>query len=279
MRKLLVTDIDGTLAHRDQISGGVVRTCEALRAEGWDIAVATGRILASAMKYIRAVGGIGPAIVYDGARLMCSRTGNEIWGVKFPASVVEEVLEKLWSSHAGIQVFGDEIVLCRKGDEMARRYFAALGVPVDDSLDRPRMVENVYRIIFYGDPSEIRILEKRMSGIFEDRARAVLAGDGFLDILPPGTSKGAALEKLIGSMPEDERPGIIAAAGDHMNDLELLEYADISITMSDAGPSLLGAADIILPPAREQGFSEIFQPLEEAAGVLQVAIASAGNGR
>lgn len=279
MRKLLVSDIDGTLAHRDHVPDGVVRACEALRAEGWDIALATGRILASAMKYVRAVGGVDPVIVYDGARVMCSTTGEEIWGKKLPAFVVEEILEKLWRSNGGIQVFGDEIVFCRKGDEMARKYFAALGVPVDDSLDRPRTIENVYRIIIFGDPHEIRILERRMSGIFEDRARAVLAGEGFLDILPPGVSKGSALGKLIGSMHEDERPVIIAAAGDNMNDLELLNLADIAVTMSDADLSLLEVADIIIPPAREHGFSEIFQPLEEAAAVLQCAAASLVNDR
>ncbi|MDO9508114.1 MAG: HAD family hydrolase [Thermovirgaceae bacterium] len=264
MRKLLVADIDGTLAHGDHIPFEVVKVCETLRSEGWDIAVATGRILASAQKHIRVVGAVSSAIVYDGARVMSSMTGEEIWGQKLPASVVEEALEMVWDSPAGIQVFGDEKVLCRKNDKMARKYFATLGVPVDDTLDRPRSVDGVYRIIIYGDPDEVQALENRITGIFKNRARSVLAGNGFLDILPPGVSKGRALEKLIGSMPEDERPIIVAAAGDHMNDLELLQFADISITMSDAQPSLLEIADIVLPPASEQGFSKILEPLEEA---------------
>lgn len=273
MRKLLVTDIDGTLAHEDHVPAEVVDICKALRSEGWDIVVATGRILASALKHIRTVGAASPAIVYDGARIMHSMTGEEIWGQKLPPSVVEEVLETVWGTSAGIQVFGDETVLCRNGDEMARKYFASLGVSVDGSLVRPRQVEGTYRMIFYGDPHEILILENRISTILKGRARTVLAGNGFLDVLPNGVSKGAALERFINSMPEDDRPIVIAAAGDHMNDLELLEYADIAVTMSDARPALLDVADIILPPAMEHGFSRIFEPIEGAAAVLQSAAA------
>lgn len=273
MRKLLVTDIDGTLAHGDHVPEGTVRACEVLRAEGWDIVLATGRILASALKHINAVGAISPAIVYDGARVMNSVTGEEIWGKQLPPSVVEEVLDRVWDSPAGIQIFGDEAVLCRNGDKMARKYFSSLGVPVDDSLDRPRPVEGVYRMILYGDPEEVRIVESSISCAFKGRARAVMAGNGFLDILPPGVSKGTALENLIELMPEEDRPLIIAAAGDHMNDLELLQYADIAVTMSDARSPLIEAADIVLPSASEHGFSKIFEPLEEAAAVFHCAAA------
>jgi hypothetical protein len=55
----------------------------------------------------------------------------------------------------------------------------------------------------------------------------------------------------------------VAAAGDHLNDLELLEAADISITMRDAPEELLEVADFILPPASEEGFSNILDILRE----------------
>ncbi|MDT8283922.1 MAG: HAD hydrolase family protein [Thermovirgaceae bacterium] len=266
MRKLLVTDIDGTLAHGDHIPDGVVMACDALRAGSWDIAVATGRILASARRHISAVGAVPQAILYDGARIMHSGTGKEIWGEKLAPRAVEEILGTALSSSADIQVFGNETVLCRKGDCLAGKYFASLGVPVDDSLDRPMPLEGVYRIILHGDPREMELLGERISIALDGMARAVLAGSGFLDILAPGVSKGAALQNLLGSMPDNERYMVVAAAGDHMNDLELLRSADIAVTMSDAPPPLLEIADIVLPSASEQGFSRILAPLENALG-------------
>jgi hydroxymethylpyrimidine pyrophosphatase-like HAD family hydrolase len=264
MKKLLVTDIDGTIAHGDHITGEAVDICRALRAEGWEILLATGRILASAGKYFTASGALPRAIVYDGARIMDFTSGEEIWGRKLDPQVVESVLASAWDLPLGVQVFGDESVLCRRNDDLARRYFSSIGVPVDGSLDRPAPVEGVYRIIFYGNPDDTGVLEECLS-LDLGEVRTVLAGNGFLDVLPPGVSKGSALERLILAMPEDERPLIVAAAGDHMNDLELLEYADIAITMSDAQPSLLEMADIVLPPASLNGFSKILEPLEEAS--------------
>lgn len=262
---MLVTDIDGTIAHGDHITGEVAEVCKALRAEGWEIVLATGRILASARKYFTASGASSQAIVYDGARLMDFTSGEEIWGMKLAASVVESVLASAWYLPLGIQVFGDERVLCRGNDDLAKKYFSSIGVPVDGSLDRPGPIEGVYRIIFYGHPDETGNLQEVLSQSLEEGARTAFAGNRFLDVLPPGVSKGNALERLILAMPADERPSIVAAAGDHMNDLELLEYADIAITMSDAQPALIEMADILLPPASLNGFSGILDPLEEAA--------------
>ena len=84
MRKLLVTDIDGTLAHRDHVCDEVVQTCRRLKDDGWEIIIATGRILASARRLMRAVGALPQAIVYDGARIMTDGTGEELWGRPSP---------------------------------------------------------------------------------------------------------------------------------------------------------------------------------------------------
>ncbi|HDQ93639.1 MAG TPA: haloacid dehalogenase, partial [Synergistetes bacterium] len=45
MKRLLVADIDGTLAYDDHVPDDVSETCRALVAMGWDIVLATGRIL------------------------------------------------------------------------------------------------------------------------------------------------------------------------------------------------------------------------------------------
>lgn len=263
MRKLLVTDIDGTMAHNDHISHEVLKTCELVREEGWEIMVATGRILASARKHIRDTGSIDHAIVYDGARIMSDRSGKEIWGSRLTSETVEWILEAVWGPSPGIQVFGDEEVICRPDDGLARKYFSALGVPVRGDLAKPRPVEGIYRIIIHGEPDRINRVGEEMGRSLGGRARSVLAGKGFLDILPPGVSKGSALERFIGSDPGCGDGIVVAAAGDHLNDLELLMSAHIPITMSDAPGELLEAADHVLPPASEGGFSKILDILRE----------------
>jgi hydroxymethylpyrimidine pyrophosphatase-like HAD family hydrolase len=82
-----------------------------------------------------------------------------------------------------------------------------------------------------------------------------MAGKRFLDILPPGVSKGAALEWYLESLPSWQR--IVVAVGDHLNDEDLLRRADIAVSMEDAPPELRESADILLPPASEGGFSKL----------------------
>ena len=61
-----------------------------------------------------------------------------------------------------------------------------------------------------------------------------------LDLLPPGCSKGAALDSLArirGLVPQQ-----IMAIGDNLNDLEMLEYAGRGVVMANAGPEMLARA-------------------------------------
>lgn len=59
--------------------------------------------------------------------------------------------------------------------------------------------------------------------------------------------------------------GPVIAAGDDLNDLSLLEKADVSIAMKNAPQQLLNIADIIAPTALEQG---IITGLKEAIRTL-----------
>jgi hydroxymethylpyrimidine pyrophosphatase-like HAD family hydrolase len=61
-----------------------------------------------------------------------------------------------------------------------------------------------------------------------------------LDLLPPGCSKGAALDSLArirGLAPEQ-----IMAIGDNLNDLEMLEYAGHAVVMGNASEEILALA-------------------------------------
>jgi Cof subfamily protein (haloacid dehalogenase superfamily) len=61
-----------------------------------------------------------------------------------------------------------------------------------------------------------------------------------LDLLPPGCSKGAALDSLarIRGLERNQ----IMAIGDNLNDLEMLEYAGRAVVMANAGKEVLSLA-------------------------------------
>lgn len=260
--KLLVTDIDGTLTAENSVPEPVIEACARLRRAGWRFMIATGRIWASARPFAEAIGSDLPAIVYDGARIMQGEAGKTAFREwRISSRIAGEVLSLGWESSLLVQAYGDEEVTCRPSDEVTRRFFRSLGVAVKPDLVSPRLSYNPYRIIYYGDPVEARDLGERIKNSMKGRVEATLAGEGFLDILAPRVSKGAALRAFL----EDSGHKFdrIVAAGDHLNDVDLLREADLAVTFRDAPQEVMAAAHLVLPPASQMGFLELCRFLEE----------------
>ena len=57
-----------------------------------------------------------------------------------------------------------------------------------------------------------------------------------LDLLPPGVSKGWALERLAARLGVDRKETM--AIGDNWNDVDMLEWAGQGIVMANAAPEL-----------------------------------------
>jgi hypothetical protein len=121
--------------------------------------------------------------------------------------------------------------------------------------------DGYFRGIAYGAPKDIQEVRRTVEKALGDRATLTMAGDSFLDILPPGVSKGAALDWYLESLPEQRR--VIVAVGDHLNDKDLLERADIAVSMEDAPLEIRRVADILLPPASEGGFRKLADYLRD----------------
>lgn len=251
-KKILVTDIDGTLSSGEIVHPEVVSACARLRDNNWQIMVATGRILATAIEHIKAIGAWAPAIVYDGARLMDPMTGRSLWEAGLPPEIVNKVLEAGWNFPLELQIFTDEAAICRKNDRETRLFLTRADVPVFDNLQEPRVKDRVFRIIFYGNEHEILRLEEFIEETLGDFVDVMRSGDDFLDVVPVGVSKGAALSHYIEQLGIE--PEIIVAAGDHCNDLALFDEAHLRIAPSDAVPEILERAHVIMPPVREKGF-------------------------
>ena len=255
--RLLVADIDGTVAHDDHISDETALAFENLKRGGWRVMLATGRILASAMPHIHRIGADSPVIVYDGARVMDPFSGASLFESLLSADAVTRLLEAVWDFPMRVQVYGDEQVRCRPDDEQTAEFFRSIDVAVELDLTDPFTTTAAYRIILHGQPDQAEKMLHAARDRTAGMAEVTLAGPGFIDILPCGVSKGSALMRYIETLPERERPKIVAAAGDHMNDMEMLRAADIALAPSDAAPSLLKLADALFPPAAEGGFSKV----------------------
>ncbi len=77
------------------------------------------------------------------------------------------------------------------------------------------------------------------------------------------SQKEASKARALGHFMEKDGPLIVA--GDDYNDVDMVKMGDVKIVMENAPQELHSLADILAPPAKEQG---IIPALEEAIGKL-----------
>ncbi|AFM21232.1 MAG TPA: HAD family hydrolase [Acetomicrobium flavidum] len=250
--KWIVLDLDGTVIYDDRVPRDVARSAELLKSSGWSLIVATGRILAGALRHIRSLGALWPAIVYDGARVMDPKSGAVYFERRMPADVAREVLRLGFDFPLEVQVYGDEAVRCRPSDLLSIAYFKSLDVKLEPVLLSSDIKDDVFRILYFGKPALVAKLKGMLEGSLSGKVNITLAGDDFLDVLPLGTSKGSALAEL------KKLSGLndvyVVGVGDHMNDLEMLGICDFKVAPEDAVSDILEMADLVIPPASRKGF-------------------------
>ena len=256
LMKLLVTDIDSTLSLGSTVSEEVVSACRTLNNSGWQIMIATGRTISSCLSHIRQISALDIAIVYDGARVMSANSGMEIMGFELSRDDAREIMEFSWNLDLDleIQITGDEIVYCRDSDMETRKFCWETGLACSTVDSQSKIIGKIFRVAFWGDTNIIRSFELTLKDRFREKFSITRGGDNFLDVLRGGISKGYALSELI-SRGYIRAPELIIAAGDHMNDFELLSYADISAAPHNCATEVLKLADIIMPSVEDHGFS------------------------
>jgi Cof subfamily protein (haloacid dehalogenase superfamily) len=257
---MIAIDIDGTLMP----SAGVImsrRNQEALRqaeAAGIEVVIATGRRHAYAIPLLRQAG-LRPETVMISSNGTVTRTfsGESIDRWLLPSDTARNLCGLL-RQFGGTTVFtfdrgGDHELVIESLHQLhdriaawvdANRAFLKEVVPLERAFDEG---ESPVQGMVCGTVAEMRIAEERLgqsefAGQIElHRTEYPHRNLSILDILPPGVSKGTALERL--AMRRGFRAGEIVAIGDNYNDLSMLEYAGRGVLMGNAPEELIEMAE------------------------------------
>jgi Cof subfamily protein (haloacid dehalogenase superfamily) len=256
--QLIAIDIDGTLmpSTGPRISP---RNCAAIRAAeaaGIEIVIATGRRQAYAMPLIAQLG-------LDENSVMISSNGAVVRG--FDGQLLDRrflPVETARQLSVALRCYGTMVfTFDREGTgalviESMQQLHARIDRWVE--ANRPYLVEvqPIERAFDGGEEpiqgmicgtvaemiaAEKQLLASDLAGqIAMHRTEYASRNLSILDLLPPGCSKGAALDSLArirGLEPEQ-----IMAIGDNLNDLEMLEYAGRSVVMANASEEMLALA-------------------------------------
>lgn len=263
--KVLVTDVDGTIMKDGYINRNVRISFEKLKRQGWVIILATARIFQTSQNVIQALEPYKYCIFSDGAQVYNINTGQVIHEQYIDATCARSVISKIWDLPLEIQLFASDRVFFRVDDMHSRSFFKNFDMKVtnDLSLEVLGAIQPVH-IMLYGDRSILKIageMIERGSSSQETGINMVWAGENFLDILPPGTSKASAFITMREQL--DVNPHVVVTVGDHVNDLEMMKISDLSACPSSAIADIRNIADIEIPEDSPGGIANLVDLLIE----------------
>ena len=244
MRKLIATDLDGTILFNRQVSPEDLAAMERWRRAGHLLVMDTGKSVFATRDALGPCGvSFDYAVAFTGAvltdgdyRLLSARY--------LPDGVVQEIVSHL-TDISGITVFAttletDYVLLNTLGDvssilrvfsplaltEVADHRFIGVPVRVPDDAENDRVAQV--------------ITECCGSGI------ELYRNQDFLDVVPAGCSKGQGLTDLLAG-PLTGQEVETWSVGDSWNDLSMHAVADHGIALPWSPPQVVAACERVVP--------------------------------
>jgi Cof subfamily protein (haloacid dehalogenase superfamily) len=265
--RLVVVDLDGTARSRSQgITAGVREAVAAAQSRGVLVCVATGRMWRSAEPWVRTLGADSPAILYNGGQVLNFTTGHTLYERRLPRLAAQEALT-LVRRVPEVQplLYARDRVYAERRHPLADAYAVddGLSYEVVPSLD-PLLDEDPHKLLIIGARERIEALQGtvRQAGL---PIHAVQSEPVYLEILPSGVSKGAALRAMVEALGTSIEETI--AIGDNWNDLEMIEAAGLGVAMGHAPEGVRGRADYVCGTAEEEGVREVIERFVLATGL------------
>ncbi|HWG99024.1 MAG TPA: HAD family hydrolase [Pilimelia sp.] len=268
--KLIATDLDGTLVRSDEtVSAFTHDVLDRVRAAGVPVVAATGRgprladmtrndiraadylVMAGGGRVVDQRGPGGPRVLrderLDGARLAVLLARLE--AIVGPLTVMVEALDSpdapLWGDYDTTWCYPDRFEPRDREECLAgsviKAFARAPGRHVDEFLALARTV------------------------IPAEEATVTQAGQGFLEICPPGVDKASGLALVARALGVD--PADVLVFGDMPNDLPMFAWAGWGrVAVSNAHPTVRAAADEITLRNDEDGVAVYLAGLLARAG-------------
>ena len=250
--KIIFFDIDDTL--RNSKTGFVPSTIptafKQLRDKGILTGIATGRGIFGVVPEIKA---LKPDffVTLNGAYIE-DKKGNVIYSNKIAKDKVEEYIT--WTKEVGIDygLVGSHAAKLSRRTEMISQAIDPIYPDLEVDPDFYQK-EDIYQMWTFEEQGDDLVLPESLASTL----RMVRWHEHSSDVVPISGSKAAGVAKVVDQL--GLKPENVMVFGDGLNDLELFDYAGISVAMGVSHEKIKEKADYITKTLEEDG---IFDALE-----------------
>lgn len=239
-------DIDGTLIslNTHKIPDTTVRCLNELRRKGIKLFIATGR-------HKRETTMIDSYFKFDGYVTLngqyCFNEQDVIYKKCIDKKVIEKVVEHTKNNIYSCFFLDEHEINANRIDDDVVKLCKDVSLNIPNECDSMHVLnKDIYQLLVLLKRGTEKILFKDIDNIEVTRWH-----DDFVDVMPKGGSKRIGIEKILEhyKISKDE----IMAFGDGENDIDMLQYSKIGISMGNASDKVKKHADYVTSHVDDDG--------------------------
>ena len=264
---VLMSDIDGTLlSERGGVPKRNIEALERFTAAGGRFGVATGRALNITRPIVDCLPINFPCVMYNGGVTYSFEKEEYLDQVFLPRETVR-YFEKIWQAFpdcGAIWVADDYFDLEGSTEEKHNWWLRQYSDTPMQPIKLSNCTGPAYKaLLVLANEQRYKLLQEYLREHAADFAgvRFVYSDATMFEMLPLGSSKGDAIEKLAG-ITGVKRENVVSI-GDYHNDIEMLEFADISAAPLGAHDDVKAVADLIVGPCHAGAVADLIEHMEE----------------
>ncbi len=258
--KLLVLDIDGTISgESNQIKESVKQAIASAQASGVQVAIATGRMYRSALRFHQDVGSNLPLIAYQGAWIQDPISQKVHRHLPVKSETAHQLLDYFEQpelrSLLSVHFYINDQLYVRELTRETQIYAGRSNIePIAVGDLRTVLTTAPTKVLALSD--DIAVIENLLGSLRQRYTPAELylttSVATFFEATNPLVNKGTAVRYLA-----EEVLGLnaanVMAIGDNFNDLEMLQYAGVGVAMGNAPADVQAIASWVAPTVEQDG--------------------------
>ncbi|HHX94524.1 MAG TPA: HAD family phosphatase [Clostridia bacterium] len=260
--KLVAIDLDGTLLDNDKkISGRAKEAIRSVRKEGIGVTLATGRMFYSTRPYADELGLSLPLITYQGALVKVSGTGEVLYERHVDAGLSQVIVEMAKEEGLTLNFYIDDYVLVEKITPEAESYARTFNARLREVGDLRRYdhLSPLKLLVIDYDEEHLDALAEKCRKVFGDVLHITKSMPEYLEFLHPQATKAFGVDAVARHM--GLSPQEVMAVGDSYNDVEMFDYAGVSVVMGNARDEIKEKADYVTRSNDDDGVAEVLEKL------------------